>query len=66
MRLTIALLGWTLDWSLEPSSVEDEDDPTFALNGGTTGGYYVGFASHVAPEEIAAPMHCPSWDEPEE
>lgn len=29
MRLTLALLGWTLDWSLEPTAeveVEVEDD----------------------------------------
>lgn len=68
VRLTLQLAGWTFDWSIEPTAAEaeDEPDPAAALNGGTTGGYYVGFAAHVAPEEVTAPAHCPSWDEPDE
>jgi hypothetical protein len=63
MRVTLALLGWTLDWSLEPTATEAE---TCSLDGGTTAAYPMGFTHWPVPEEIAAPQHCPSWDEPEE
>lgn len=64
MRLTIVLLGHTFDLSLEPTATEDAE--TCSLDGGTTSAYPVGFTVWPVPEEIAAPQHCPSWDEPEE
>lgn len=45
--MTIHLLGFTLDWSLEPTDTEAEDDGS-ALNGGTTQGYFM--APVVNPE----------------
>lgn len=50
MRVTLALLGWTWDWSLEPTATDSE---TCSLDGGTTGGQYVGFtASHDVPADL--------------
>jgi hypothetical protein len=43
MRLTIVLLGHTLDLSLEPTATEDTD-PASDLSGGTTSSYPVGYA----------------------
>lgn len=61
-RLTIALLGWTFDWSIEPTAAEAEDDGGSSLNGGTTGAYPVGFtATFEIPEEVAVPMRCNGW-----
>ena len=61
MRLTVALLGWSLDLSLEPTTTEDEA-PT---NQGDTGGTWVGFAVHATPEDVPLPQRTPAWDEPE-
>lgn len=66
MRLTIALLGFELDLTFGPATTASEDDPAAALNGGTLAAYPMGFTHWPVPEEIAAPQHCPSWDEPEE
>lgn len=59
MRLTIALLGFTFDASIEPTAA-DED------RAGDTTSYPVGFARHSPPEEIPLPQRTPAWDEPEE
>ncbi len=40
MRLTIAVLGWTLDWTLEPTATEQPE--TSSLDGGTTASYETG------------------------
>lgn len=65
MRLTLTLLGHTLDLSLEPTASETEDNGA-ALNGGTLAsiGPIVGFTVR-APEEVM-PQHVPAWDEPDE
>lgn len=49
MRLTFELLGWTLDWSLTPTS--SDDDAASALNGGT-----------LASTPVAGPGHIP-WED---
>ena len=36
MRLTLHALGWTLDWSLEPTAADDQATETSSLDGGTT------------------------------
>ena len=65
MRLTLTLLGHTLDLSLEAAGTDDCDHGS-SLDGGTTASYPVGFSPWPVPEEISAPQHCPSWDEPED
>ena len=65
MRLTLTMLGLELDISFGiAGEAEDENDPGRDL--GYTAGSFVGFAPHVAPEEVPMPQHTPSWDEPEE
>jgi hypothetical protein len=63
MRLTLVLLGHTLDLSLEATATEEDD--TFTLLG-DTGGTWVGFAHHATPEDVPLPQRTPPWDEPEE
>lgn len=67
MRLHLSALGLALDVSFGVAEVEAEDeDYGSALNGGTLASQPVGFyAAHEIPEEVAAPQHCPSWDEPD-
>ena len=63
MRLTFAALGWTFDWSLEPTAeAEDADEPGRDL--GYLSGTFVGFAPHVQGEDVALPQRVPAWDEP--
>lgn len=66
MRLTLSLLGHTLDLGLEADTREcvHNCDHGSSLDGGTTASYPVGFSPWPVPEEIEAPQHCPSWDEP--
>jgi hypothetical protein len=60
VRLTIALLGWSFDLSMEPTA--SDDDPQRDL--GTTGHYPVGFvARHDVPEEVSYPQRTPAWDD---
>jgi hypothetical protein len=69
MRLTIALLGFELDMTLGPAAADDaaDEDPAAALNGGTLASQPISFVgTYDVPEEVSAPQHCPSWDEPEE
>lgn len=62
MRLTSAALGWTIDWSIEPTATEAADDGDSSLNGGTTAAYPVEFtATFDLPEEVAVPMRCNGW-----
>jgi hypothetical protein len=64
MRVTVALLGWTFDVSLSPDAAEEA---TNSLDGGGTFSTPVGFThAYPVPEEVPAPQHCPSWDEPEQ
>ena len=65
MRVTLVLLGWTFDWSLEPTAAEAEDESN-SLDGGTTASYPVGFTHWPVPEEVPYQPHTPAWDEPEE
>lgn len=37
MRLTLVLLGWTLDLSLDPTATDEPDDTARDLSGGSTG-----------------------------
>lgn len=70
MRLTIQALGLELDITFghaptDGVEVEDQYDPGRDL--GYTGGTFLSFTSaHPIPEEVPAPQHCPSWDEPED
>jgi hypothetical protein len=64
MWLTLSLLGWTMDWSIEPTATEAADDPLRDL--GATGVTFVGFAQHATPEDVPLPQRTPAWDEPEE
>ena len=45
MRLTIHALGWTFDWSLEPTVAEDEPAPDASMDGGTTAAMPMGFTA---------------------
>lgn len=63
-RVTIALLGWTFDWSIEPTAAEVEDDGPRDL--GYTNGTFLSFTSgHDIPEEAAVPMRCNGWPDEE-
>lgn len=42
--MTLVLLGWTLDWSLEPTG--SEADTARDLSGGELGSRVVGFERH--------------------
>lgn len=68
MRVCVTVLGWTLDWSLEPTcaDVDTEDDDASVLSGGTTGGYYVGFALHEPPDEAAIHHQCSPYEDDSE
>lgn len=66
MRLTLAAFGLELDVTFGVASVA-EDDPAAALNGGTLASTPMGFVPRMEiPEQVPAPQHCPSWDEPSE
>lgn len=49
MRLTLCLLGWTFDWTAEPTAAEAPTEPTedaaASMDGGTTGSTPVGYTS---------------------
>lgn len=62
MRLTLAILGWTWDLSLEPTA----DDEGNSLDGGTTSAYPISFTAWPQPEDAPMPQRTPAWDEPEE
>ena len=63
MRLTLALLGWTWDWSLEPTTPEAE---AHSLDGGLLASTPVGFtAAYPVPEEVPLPQRVPPWDDEE-
>lgn len=64
MRVTIAVLGWTFDWSIEPTAAETEGN---SLDGGTTASYGpIGFtASWPTVEEVPMPQRTPAWDDDE-
>ena len=64
VRITATLLGWELDVTLgqvETTAATEDTSPSDATS------YAIGFtASHDVPEEVSAPQHCPSWDEPDD
>lgn len=66
MRFTLALLGHTLDISLEPTTA-DEQDPAAGLDGGTLGSAGpISFAPQVGtPAEWVPPDRTIPW-EPED
>lgn len=43
MRLTIVLLGHTLDLSLEPTAADEDPSPDASMDGGTTASTPMGF-----------------------
>jgi hypothetical protein len=66
VRLTLALLGWTLDWSLEPTTAEAEADDG-GRDMGSTSGTYVGFtAAHDVPDEAAIHHQCSPYEDDSE
>jgi hypothetical protein len=64
MRLTLTLLGWTLDLNLGLDTVEAED--TCSLDGGTTSAYPIGFTGQwTQPLEWQPPERTIPWPEEE-
>jgi hypothetical protein len=65
MRLTLALLGWTLDWSIEPTTTEVEDDG--GRDFGYTSGTFLGFTpAHDVPDEAAIHHQCSPYEDDSE
>jgi hypothetical protein len=63
MRLTLVLLGHTLDLSLEANAA---DADTNSLDGGTTASTNVlYFGRYDTPEDIPLPQRTPPWDDEE-
>lgn len=63
MRVTIAALGFELDLTFGPVTVEEEAP----IIGGETGTTWLGFtARHDVPEEVPYQPHTPAWDEPDD
>lgn len=57
MRLTLAILGWTFDWSIEPTAeAEDEVDGS-----GYTASSFVGFTPFEVPDEMPLPSRNNGW-----
>lgn len=45
MRLTIVVLGWTFDWTAEPTATDEPEDTARDLSGGSTGSTPMGFTA---------------------
>jgi hypothetical protein len=59
-RVTINLLGWTFDWSIEPTAAEAEAEDA-GNDSGYTAASFVGFAPFEVPDEMPLPMRNNGW-----